>query len=889
MWELRLANPLGTLTVRKITSLLAAFFVACFVYLATTPQMVHAQSPDATWKDGSIEYQNEIYRGPNQATANDQRQLPEGTIYYSAVAGQKMKIIYFPANSDPGAAASGTYVDYDLGAGGGLTNKSSTRDVRFNPTSAQQQQAGATPPGQSSSCKVDGIGWIICPVTGFFAEAMDWIFERLAAFLEVRPLMTTENNNPMLGVWNIMRSFANVAFVIAFLIIIYSQLTSQAVSNYGIKKLLPRLIIAAILVNVSYWLCAILIDVSNILGYSFQSLFINIRNSLPGLEGGNTWQLVSWQNVVESILAGTALSIGALVAANGAAATIGAAGITGGIYLALPFLVAAALTVLVVLVVLAIRQALITLLVVLAPLAFVAYILPNTEQWFNKWKDLFMTLLIMFPAFSLIFGGSQLAGLLIIQNAKDISVVLLGMAVQIAPLAITPLVIKLSGNLVSRIAGFMNNPEKGLVDRTRNWTKDRKGELYARQMAKNRRMEARGKIRPYHLMRKNALRLDNQRRMREGLKSIDEQDATSLFSRTNAGRTLHQAEHVSHQFKEKVENEAKAHIQQEINLRGSRLHLSNLSLEASKVALETETTKTDADTAEYKAGRATDPATGARLYSAIQDAMVRDTDQTAINALRAAHAKNVQNRNVADRLIQDEATRNEAGGILEHGAESALASAVSTYRKDFAQSVENAHQLSKHFNLSGKQRQDFAMGLGNQEGTDGKGNKYTFNVDDIYAREAAIETQVSTGTLKEAQQIIEHSGSTLAEFRTTISETMAKSGLSNKAVYMGGQTIDRTSQGELNPGNFIGAVQDTIAKGKIKSETLVTNDEHAIRTILEAAQSNDTSHMSQSINDYRVRLSELKELASYALEDDMLKGQIASNVKPLLEELRNLK
>ena len=61
---------------------------------------------------------------------------------------------------------------------------------------------------------------------------------------------------------------------------IYSHITSFGISNYGIKKILPRLIIVAILVNISFYICAIAIDLSNIAGQAIQDMFINIETYL---------------------------------------------------------------------------------------------------------------------------------------------------------------------------------------------------------------------------------------------------------------------------------------------------------------------------------------------------------------------------------------------------------------------------------------------------------------------------------------------------------------------------------------------------------------------------------------------------------------------------------
>lgn len=70
-------------------------------------------------------------------------------------------------------------------------------------------------------------------------------------------------------------------FIIAFLAIIVSQVTGMGINNYGIKKMLPRLVVAAIAVNVSYYICQLIVDLTNILGYEIQNALAGISNS-PG-------------------------------------------------------------------------------------------------------------------------------------------------------------------------------------------------------------------------------------------------------------------------------------------------------------------------------------------------------------------------------------------------------------------------------------------------------------------------------------------------------------------------------------------------------------------------------------------------------------------------------
>jgi hypothetical protein len=260
--------------------------------------------------------------------------------------------------------------------------------------------------------------------------------------------------------WAIVRDIANALFVVAFLVVIYSQISNVGISNYGVKKMLPRLIITAVLVNISYWICALAVDVSNYLGYAIHDMFLGIFNAMSTTENYGNITALSWSSVASAVLSG-----GTAVTALGLYAKFVVLGgsLPGALYLLIPILVGILMAVLVALLVMAARQALITVLIIVSPLAFVAYILPNTEKYFTKWRELLTTMLLMFPIFAVIFGGSQLAGMAIIQNADSFNLIILGMAVQIAPVAITPMLIKFSGSLLGRIAGMVNNPKAGIV------------------------------------------------------------------------------------------------------------------------------------------------------------------------------------------------------------------------------------------------------------------------------------------------------------------------------------------------------------------------------------------------------------------------------------------
>lgn len=462
MWDSMRLSLTGNFSMRKmILVFVAGLMSALFVSLAnSTTTFAEA----ATWEGDSIKIGNETYEKVSETTV-----IPGIGADRSAYKSTQPKdgvITVLSLPRDPDKSREITDIrqyEYNFDEQTGTySNQQRPPNNAVLVTSINAQAGDPAAEAERTSCGVKGIGWIICSVSRFMADAMDKIYEWIKSFLVVKPL-TTDTESGLFQAWKIALGLANACFIIAFLVIIYSQITNQGINNYEIKKMIPRLIIAAILVNASYYVCTIAIDVSNIMGNSIQQALADIRESLPAPKAQT-----SWANLTTFILSG-----GTLAAIGGYAASAIAGGPLALVYLLVPALVGGVLSVLVAVIVLAARQALITVLVVLAPIAFVAYLLPNTEKHFERWRGLFVNMLMIFPLFSLLFGGSQLASYLIIQNTDQISVVILAMFVQVAPLMITPFLMKVSHNLLTQLGGFVDNPRKGLVDRSRNWSSER--------------------------------------------------------------------------------------------------------------------------------------------------------------------------------------------------------------------------------------------------------------------------------------------------------------------------------------------------------------------------------------------------------------------------------
>lgn len=168
--------------------------------------------------------------------------------------------------------------------------------------------------------------------------------------------------------------------------------------------MLPKLIVAAILVNVSYYVCQLAVDISNMLGYSLSSL-LSVTVTDPNATAAAS-SSSKWLDTIGGILGMTGLGVAAIALLLSVSTPV-----------VLAALLALALTVLILIG----RQALIILLIVISPLAFVAYLLPNTENWFKKWYKLFSTLLLLFPIVALVFGASKLASTVLSAAANGVS------------------------------------------------------------------------------------------------------------------------------------------------------------------------------------------------------------------------------------------------------------------------------------------------------------------------------------------------------------------------------------------------------------------------------------------------------------------------------------
>ena len=307
-----------------------------------------------------------------------------------------------------------------------------------------------------SSCSGDlgSLGWLICPSMSLGGKLADAGYSSVSMFLDISPDIF--NDNPELGgakqAWNFFRDIANVVFVLLFLWVIFSQISNVGVSNYGIKKILPKLILGAILINLSFYICQLAVDLSNILGYALKGV----------LEGAS----------LRAETSDTGLGGGFVAVLTGALGLVGAP-LFAFLTVSVPMLIWTLLSIAAALLILVFRQAAVILLIAISPIAFAAWLLPNTESLFKKWVSAFKGLLVVFPVVSLMYGSGKLAGA-VLSNSSGGIMQFVAMCAPIVPLIATPFVIKSSlnslGSLGAKLSnnGLMNFPSNRLKDNVMN-------------------------------------------------------------------------------------------------------------------------------------------------------------------------------------------------------------------------------------------------------------------------------------------------------------------------------------------------------------------------------------------------------------------------------------
>lgn len=302
---------------------------------------------------------------------------------------------------------------------------------------------------KQSYCQENGgfLSWMLCPAIADGAATATGLLGSITDLTTTHKSIIeqfSDQGSAIYKAWSSFRNLANIGFVIMLLVVVFSQVTNLGISNYNIKKILPKLIITAVLVNFSYLILGVTIDLSHIIGNGIGSAIRTIAGESMSAEAS------AQASSIVSKIAGMVTGAG-LIGGGVAIATTGPA-------LILPvvlFVITTVISVFFGFVMLTIRQAAIIMVIVLAPLAMVLYALPNTAAVTKKYISTLKALLMLYPMFVLATSAGALASTIIVGTSTDMLMLIVGGLLNVLPyFAIPSMTSKSLAGLGAITSGF---------------------------------------------------------------------------------------------------------------------------------------------------------------------------------------------------------------------------------------------------------------------------------------------------------------------------------------------------------------------------------------------------------------------------------------------------
>lgn len=345
-------------------------------------------------------------------------------------------------------------------------------------TAQSTEGAGEEKEEKTCTSELTGVGWFLCPAIEKLADFADSVWGMLEGYLVTSPLQATGSTY---DAWKTMRDLANVLLALVFILIIISQVSNVGISNYGIKKMLPRFIIAAVAVNISYFVIQIIVDIANIIGSTLLGIITTPIQSMNLTD-------VGWGALLTAILAGGGTAAGATLIGGTIAASV--FGIGTLFMFVLMAIVPGVIGIVSGLLALVFRSAVIPVLAILAPLAFAAWILPNTQSVFDKWKKVFTGMVFLYPLAAIYYGGLKLLAFTaladktggVVQQLMALALLFAGTFVILGMALKSNAII---GNLMGRANGLLNKASAPALNAGSKFAKRRAGMKRREFMAKD--------------------------------------------------------------------------------------------------------------------------------------------------------------------------------------------------------------------------------------------------------------------------------------------------------------------------------------------------------------------------------------------------------------------
>jgi hypothetical protein len=324
----------------------------------------------------------------------------------------------------------------------------------------------AKPPITCTGTWRHAVSWIACGIISIAEGMINKIDEMLQKFLFV-DVSKFDNKGALHRSWSNIRQFSTIILVIMALIMIFTEaMGSGILDNYSVKKILPRIVIAGIGIQLSWEISKFLINVGNTFGNGIQGVLLS---PFGGKDGTNPLTLL-----LPGAISGEAKTFGFALAIGGLVAMGPVLGVATGVIVAL----------IVAFVTLILRYMVIIMCMLFAPVFIALSVLPGTNKATKFWWESFEKAIIMYPLIMVFLAAGKIVafGLITAGTEKDASgkiisqdgwFVLAGLIAAIAPYAAFPTLVSAAGGALKKLTGVVGDKSKGMIDGTKNWSKNR--------------------------------------------------------------------------------------------------------------------------------------------------------------------------------------------------------------------------------------------------------------------------------------------------------------------------------------------------------------------------------------------------------------------------------
>ena len=308
--------------------------------------------------------------------------------------------------------------------------------------------AGSSPEINCSVSLFNPLSWFLCPLATALEAVVTGLDNEINNYLDIAPGKSSYNANQCdlsdrwcgyYQAWSVVRNVSLGLIAVFALVAIVSQAMGfEMFDAYTVRKVLPRLLVAAIGITLSWPLMMWFIQFTDDLGIGIRQLiYAPFSHYKVALGGGGQF--------VSSFFVG-----GAIVA-------LGFAGL-------LSFVATAALAAAVAFLVLTLRQMLIVMLVIFAPIAIACYVLPNTQKGWKLWSDSFGKALMMFPLIAAFIAIGRVFAAVNTNQTGSINQII-AFTAYFAPYFLIPFTFRLAGGALGTLAGAVNDRGRGVFDR----------------------------------------------------------------------------------------------------------------------------------------------------------------------------------------------------------------------------------------------------------------------------------------------------------------------------------------------------------------------------------------------------------------------------------------